>query len=288
MRIRILPLGFAYILLSGVISAAAANTGNNAMYMIAALMLGLFILSGVLSILSLNRLEVGRLSGGEILARKPASVYVEIRNHGWWPLAGISINEKPCPSVPGRGSRLARLTLEFQRRGLQTPPPLWVQSHFPFGFLARRKVAGAPSRLLVFPALGAPGLASRSMPQDLGQEERSSRWGEVLEHRGLKPFSAGDDPRHVHWKKSAQRGHLVAIEYDHRAQGARELFLDTRSEDPARFEQEVERVASACDQLLRRGIPVALATPRFRFAAGTGEGHRRRLLGFLALVEREA
>jgi uncharacterized protein (DUF58 family) len=92
----------------------------------------------------------------------------------------------------------------------------------------------------------------------------------------------------VHWKKSAQRGELVAVEYDHRSRGSFELFLDTREGNPERFEREVESVAGQCDRLLRQGAPVALATPAARFHAGTGEGHRRRLLGFLALVERDA
>ena len=142
MRIRILPLGYAYIFLASVVSAAAANTGNNALYMIAALMLALFIVSGILSIFSLRCLDAGQVSGGELFARAVSSVYVEVRNRGWWPQAGIRLNGQSCHPIPARASRWVRLDVEFPRRGLHNLPPLSVETRFPFGFLSRRKGTG--------------------------------------------------------------------------------------------------------------------------------------------------
>ncbi len=287
MRIRVLPLGFAYIFLSAVVSAAAANTGNNALYMIAALMLALLVVSGILSTHSLGRLAPGRASGNDCHARSPTPIYVEVLNRGRWTLCGIRVNGRPCPPIPPRGSRLVRLEVEFPRRGLHDLPPLELESRFPFGFLARSRRSAGGGAVLVFPALDTRGSPPRSTREEEGMKERSSRWGEILDHRGLKPFQEGEDPRHIHWKKSAQRGQLVGVEYDRRSRGSVELFLNTREPDPARFEHEIEGVAGSCDALSRRGAPVALSTPGARIQAGTGEGHRRRLLGFLALVERE-
>jgi uncharacterized protein (DUF58 family) len=287
MRIRLLPLGAAYILLSAVVMAAAANTGNNALYMVAALLLGLLVVSGTASILSLRRLEIGSVNAGELFARKPADVFIEVRNRARWEQSGVLINGRSCPPVPAGGARQVRFGAVFARRGLHPLPTLRIESRFPFGLLSWGREEGGRDPVLVYPALEAWHDPPRGRRREHGQEERASRWGEVFDHRGLRGFQDGDDPRHVHWKKTAQRGQLIAVEYDHRARGGVEIFLDTRTRDAARFERDVEAAAAACDRLLRRGEAVGLATPARRFEAATGEGQRRRLLGFLALVEPE-
>src|SRR5258705_12520069 len=64
--IRITKVGLWYILLTVLVAVAATNTGNNALYLVLAAMLGLLIVSGVVSRTNLRALAIGLEAPGEL------------------------------------------------------------------------------------------------------------------------------------------------------------------------------------------------------------------------------
>jgi uncharacterized protein (DUF58 family) len=285
MRFALRLLGWQYVGLTFLITAAALNTSNNTLYMVAALMLGLFILSGILSDLTLWQVELEAVEPGEFYARQPGALWVRLKNRNrFFGAYGLTVNQQPYPVVPRGTTREAPVQASFPSRGYAPVPKLWVESCFPFGFLARRRALSWPGNVLVYPSVLSRRPPDTRVRRRMGERERSTARGELLEYRSLKPFQEGDDPRHISWKKSAQRSELIVMEFDRRSRGGYELFLDTRTADTRRFEESVDAAAAAAFRLLRQGHSVSVSTPDTSVSAGSGEGQRRHLLSFLALV----
>jgi len=285
MRFKLLPLGWRYIGIVTLVTAAAFNTGSNPLYMVAALMLGLFILSGVLSDMMLWQVEVESATPGEFYAGEPGALGVRLRNkNALFAVYGLSVNGEAFPVIPRGSARMAPIPLAFPRRGYADLPVLCVESRFPFGFIARRRVLHASGRALVYPSIRTEKPPTMHPKHRMGERERPASDGDQREYRSLKPFQKGDDPRHINWKKSAQRGTLIAAEYDRRSRGNVELYLDTRTVNAQPFEEDVAATAATACRWLKHGHSVSLATPDLRIPAGAGDAQRRHLLSFLALV----
>ena len=68
------------MVLTLLIGVAATNTGNNALYMVVALMLAVLVVSGVLSRNNLRKVEVEVSPPEELFAHPPAAFQVELTN----------------------------------------------------------------------------------------------------------------------------------------------------------------------------------------------------------------
>jgi uncharacterized protein (DUF58 family) len=285
MRFTLLPLGWRYIGMVALVTAAAFNTGSNPLYMVAALMLGLFILSGVLSDMMLWQVEVESADPGEFYAGEPGPLWVRLKNKNpLFAVYGLNVNGEPFPVIPRGSGRAAPVRMAFPKRGYADLPALSVESRFPFGFIARRRILHAAGRALIYPAIRTEKPPQTHPKHRMGERERAASDGDQREYRSLKPYQEGDDPRHINWKKSAQRGILIAAEFDRKSRGHVELYLNTRTLEAAAFEEDVTAAAAAACRWLRHGHSVSLATPDIRLPSGAGDAQRRHLLSFLAVV----
>ena len=77
----------------------------------------------------------------------------------------------------------------------------------------------------------------------------------------LREYAPGDDLRHVHWRSTARRGHLMMRQNETRRRAPVLLMLDVRpaTHDRASFERAVEAVASIATALDRAGRPFEVA-----------------------------
>ena len=78
--IRITKVGLWYVLFALVVAIAATNTGNNALYMVLAVMFGVLVVSGVTSRENVRGLEVTVEPPGEVFANRPFSLGFQLRN----------------------------------------------------------------------------------------------------------------------------------------------------------------------------------------------------------------
>src|ERR1700760_3404745 len=84
--------GWVFILYSIGVGAAAINTGNNLLYFVFGIFLGLLLASGVLSDLSLWGLDVTWIFPSTLRAGDRADVWMSVQNtKRWWPSLGVSI-----------------------------------------------------------------------------------------------------------------------------------------------------------------------------------------------------
>ncbi|HSM13253.1 MAG TPA: DUF58 domain-containing protein [Thermoanaerobaculia bacterium] len=294
--IRITRVGLWYVLFTVIVGVAATNTGNNALYLVLAGMLALLAVSGVVSRRNLRSLEVELRAPDEVFARRPAALEFLVRNRGRWSARWLLL-----VAVDARGpwrlvSRLGagqsvggELDTIFARRGRQRVEALHFASLFPLGLFRKGLRYPVGTDVLVFPEIFPAGEVEIVPAGQAGDRSASrSGWGHEL--HALRAFRQGDDPRSIHWKKSAQAGLLVYQEHEAEESLRLSILFDdgaarlSNEQERERFERLVSEAATAAVDHLDRGFEVELVTRERRIPFGSGARHRWELLEALALV----
>jgi len=269
---------------------AAVSTANNLLYLLEAMLLGLIVVSGLLSEMSMRGLRLGLRVPDEVFAGRPAVFAVTVLN-GKRRLPSYSL----ALAAPGRGvivrylprlrageERLIAWEATFPTRGRERLPTLRVTTRFPFGLFAKSAPVALDADIIVYPAL-------RPVPADAwrrahGSVLTSRRPGRGHGLRNLREYRSGDDPRLIHWRLSAKRRELVVRELEEEtALDACIVLIGTGARDAARRESALSDAASLARALLRAGAAVALTAPGIAIPGGRGREQERRVLTALAL-----
>jgi uncharacterized protein (DUF58 family) len=290
-------VGLWYVLFTLVVAVAATNTGNNALYMVLALMLAILVVSGFVSRQNVRRLEVEIEPPGEVFANRPFTLGLTVRSRArllprWFVLVDLGKGAKPLliPYLP-RGSKSASpVEVLVGRRGLHRVAAAHVASLFPFGFFRKGERYRLGFEHLVFPELFAASEVRPAETPQIGDDaSRRAGWGHDL--HSLRGFRRGDDPRGIHWKQTARTGQMIYTQRTAEHSRRLAILFDNgvgELKDPAdagRFERLVSEAATAAVEHLQRGFEVQLVT-RDR-TTGFAGGLRQRLavLEILALTE---
>jgi uncharacterized protein (DUF58 family) len=240
-----------FVIMTLMIGFGAVNTGNNLLYLLLGMMLGLIIVSGILSERMLKQVTVNRLAGSDIFAGREATVSYEVTNAKRL-FSSYSITVTEHESRPTRESRRIALGLPaqpprkrkareaenepgppralairvpagktvvatgrytFPRRGYYRYVGIDLGTRFPFGFFEKLRPIYADHEVLVYPAILADYVDPLSSPAHEGEVDRAFE-GRSGDFFGLREFRQGDDRRDVHWKVSARRGQLVRRLYE--------------------------------------------------------------------------
>jgi uncharacterized protein (DUF58 family) len=295
--IRITTVGLWYVLLTVLVAIAATNTGNNALYMVLALMFSVLILSGLSSRENVRGLDAALEPPGEVFANRPFSVGFTLRSRAvvfprWFLLFTLSRSAQPLliPYLPRRGRSVGQLEMMIGTRGHHRFPYAHVSSLFPFGFFRKGVRYRVDYEVLVFPELfPAGGTRPEEVEQAGDDSSRRRGWGHDL--HSLRRFRRGDDPRGIHWKQTARTGELIFTERATERSRRLSILFDNavgQLKDPAeqsRFERLVSEAATIAVDHLSRGYEIELVT-RDR-ALGFAGGPRQRLavLETLAVVQ---
>ncbi|MCH9647508.1 MAG: DUF58 domain-containing protein [Deltaproteobacteria bacterium] len=294
--VRITAIGLGYIFVSLLVAAAATNSGNNALFLVLALMLAFLVLSGLSSRRNVRGLQVRLHGPPEVFANRPFNLEFEVKSKRrwlphWFLLVSADRRERArlVNYLPARGRSRGILESFQKRRGLQRISHLVVTSPFPFGFFFKTHRYKTSLELLVYPELFGPEEKRVEGIGELG-DMGGARPGRGNELRQLRVFQPGDDPRGVHWKQTAKTGSMIFMEREE-DQGRRvSILLDNgvsgvTEEVEARFERLVSEAATVAADLLVRGFEVELVTrdKHLRFASGFRQ--RGAILEALALVE---
>jgi uncharacterized protein (DUF58 family) len=280
-----------------VLGLAALNTGNNALYLLLSLLLGVVVASWLLSRHALRHLRVEVRAVGEVYASSPARLRLTVENRSrWLPAAGLRCRLVGMPGtlsvlcVPPAAVQSFTFATMFGRRGLHQLPALEVEVSLPLPFCATSVRIPQESRVLVYPRRVAAGLAQWvSLSRQAVQARRGTgeRGGEVEQ---LREFRSGDDRRDIHWKQTARQQRLIVVERRERRTPSRYLVLDRqlprRDDDllAERFEGLVSEVASAALSELQRGRAVGLVVGSSVTLPATGPNQARSVLSQLAVV----
>lgn len=295
--IRITRVGFWFVIFALLVAIAATNTGNNALYMVLAVMLALLVVSGVVSRANVRDLEPRLELPEEIFANRPFQAHCELTHRGrwlprWLLIVSLSYGRGQflLPYLEPGGRASGRVDLLFARRGVKRLRHVHVWSVFPLGFFRKGMRYAVEREILVYPELYPEATVVEERVARHGDQVSSQRgWGHEL--HSLRGFRPGDDPRSIHWKRSASSGTLIFMEREAEEGHRLSIVFDNavgRLRDPQdeeRFERLVSEAATAAHQYLQAGFDVELVTRGHSSGFGSGPAHRRRLLEHLARVE---
>jgi uncharacterized protein (DUF58 family) len=271
---------------------AAMNTGNNLLYMLASVLLGLIIVSGILSEQSMRRLRLRAVVPDEIFAGRPALAGAWIANHKRR-LASHSVTlEAPgarpvyLDRIAAGAERLATWEVSLPVRGRQRLPGVRVTTRFPFGLFVKASRVLLADEVIVFPAVGP--VAGARLREVAAEGPRAARRrGRGHDLYNLREYRAGDDERLVHWRVSAKTPALMVREMEADTSDDVRIVLGSAA-GAARVEQAISEAASLAAHLSRAGGRVELAGPGLFVPLGSGPAHLRALLTALALWQPDA
>ncbi len=202
--------------------------------------------------------EGGHATASLLLGGRTAEIRV-------WPIFALA----NVPRVPGRRQALVALAGKYTT------------------VFSRHEV-------VVFPELGRLlsdiRTAARSFKSADGQGTPSNMYGEE-EYYGIREYRPGDNPRRIHWRRSARTGQLIVREMSSSQAVQLWCVLNTwtRQDDNKthhRLESAISCAATVICDLLERGVKVGLicnGDPLVVLPPAGGRGHRPRLLRELAL-----
>lgn len=246
LRIRITRLGAEYLAALVLMGAAAVNTGNNLLYLVFSLMLGLFLVSGWVSRRAIRDLAPLRLEEGNVFARVRGALKVHFLDRAPRRLRALEVRlevdgarAEPAflPGGGGAGEGALVLHLRPEARGWTRLRVLELRTAFPFGFLEKAWRFPLDQRILVLPH-------PRTLPPRTeadGDRARSLYRPGASSPDGARPFREQDPLSRVHWKRTAQRGAPWVRTFEDEVTAGIRLRLDLRAWQPGdAFERELE------------------------------------------------
>jgi len=270
---------------------AAIFTGNNFLFIIFGMMVGLGLVSHLLAKRNVNSVDFSRRFPDDIFAGAPFAIDYFVRTRGTRASAfSIALDEQsPLErlgkqveglSVPPRGTTRLSGLFAIGSRGDKDVEPAVLSSTFPFGLAVYTRQCGSTGSLIVFPRIEPVHTDVPFAPRESGRTlERIDPFGTVPYH--FRDYVAGDLYKHIDWKKSARSGRFITRILSDEA-GSREVNIRLAGDAS---EQAISRAASLVVHFAQSATPVSLEGHDFASESGTGPEHTRTLLTILARWE---
>lgn len=280
--LRVTPEGRYFILLALITGFAALNTGNNLVYLLAAALLSLIVVSGLLSELSLRKITLTAKGPPHFSEGKPDAIRIFLHNQKKvLPSFSLSVTGLLKPASPsqfsegrfgslrgyfslrpseklsffkpayfmklspdGKSSQLLQAT--FPRRGCYQLEGFKLSTPFPFGLFIKSSARNDPMPLWVYPRI-VPVSGEPLSQAAMESASVSDRTGQAAGFNHFREYYAGDDRRQIHWKLSARQGRLILKEREREEGGEWALFFNNAAPPvkSAAWESGFERAVEA-------------------------------------------
>ena len=280
---------------------AAINTANNLLYLLLGMLLALIVVSGIMSELSLRDLTVARRLPLRAQVGRAHLVEIEVFNHkSRVPSYAIEVEDlragqpadKRCffLKISPNSAQVAAYRRTPNKRGRDSHVGFRIATRFPFGLFEKSREVPAEGDLIIYPAVDPialpPSIPGRTFGTDgvLGQ-------GHGEDFIGLKAMRQGEDPRDIHWRKTASAGQLIMRERAREARPDVSLPLDVARPPTATdewdlaFERRIRDVASRAVAHIKRGDGVTIRTNAGGIARADRSAGADPVLRYLALLD---
>jgi len=295
--VRVTNLGLGFVLTTLVVAIGATNTGNNGLYIFLSLLLGVLLVSGVVSRRNVEGIDVSLDGPAEVFEGEPVRFLVRLGNRGKREKSAIlvKVSGKAAPLLFPRlvsGAEAERgIDLVFPRRGRQKVESILLFSGYPIGLFRKGRLHPVNEERVVFPSprsVAFPPPEAREAVDDGIDPRRRGRGAEILKLREAAP---GDDPRDIHWPQTARQGRPIVKE--RASELGREIVVHLETVRPAgagpawdlAFEEAVREAAGLALKFLSRGERVGLLCGSQFLRPAMGPLHRTTILTALALAE---
>ncbi len=292
--------GKVFVLISLGVGFAAMNTGNNLLFLVLGMMLGMIIVSGILSEITLRNVTITRRVPRRVEAGTIFPAQLALRNDKRW-AASFSVELRD--EIDGRPFRRRCFFLrigpgsersiayrgELPLRGLSHFDGTIVSTRFPFGLFEKTRFIALKDEVIVLPA----SVPAEAPPRTAITNEGALQVGvcgsgqDFLELREMVP---GDDSRRVDWRSTARLGRPVVRETERDAEGFVEIVLDASPVDGTdealeNVEHDISVAATLIRRMTARGLNVRLVTSGSAGLETRGGVGAVRLLEHLALLD---
>jgi uncharacterized protein (DUF58 family) len=301
--------GLMFLALTFFMLLAAVNSQANLLFGVAGLMVGVMLVSFSISRLVLMKLRLTRtLPDHAVVGRRMTLSYEILNEKKYWPSLSVTVAELDAAdaftkqplaymlhAAPGTTAVVATELIP-KRRGLHAFDRFQVATAFPFGFVKRALMRQSRDALLVYPAIGQvdPKLLLRFQAAERSGAMLRPRRGGQDEFYGVKEYRAGENPRWIHWKRSARTGVLVTKEMTLVSPPRILLLVDTHlreggdaRDDRARVEHSIAMTGSLASHALEAGLMVGLCAYSdgwIDLKPNRGKRHGRDLMATLATL----
>jgi uncharacterized protein (DUF58 family) len=280
---------------------AAVNTANNLLYLLLGMLLALIVVSGLMSELSLRGLTVVRRLPIRAQVGRAHLVEIEVFNHkDKVPSYAIEVEDlragqpadKRCffLKISPNSAQIAAYRRTPVRRGRDHHIAFRIATRFPFGLFEKSREVHADGELIIYPAVDPTLPPPTHAGKSSGGEGAAGR-GHGEDIIGLKLMRSGEDPREIHWRKTAAVGQPVMRERARETHPEVRLTLDVirlngvSDESDLVFERRIRDIASRAVAHMKRGDSVTIATTAGAIVKSDRTAGADPLLRFLALVE---
>ncbi len=306
-------VGVVYTCLMLFMGLAAVHSQANLLFAVFGILIGVLVVSWLVSRIVLRKLEIRRLLPEHFTVGQQSTIQYEFENRKrFWPSFSVTLCEISSDDVFTRQPLVYLLhvaagqkaTVSSQviplRRGLYRMDKLQVTTSFPFGFIKRASDRRLSDAILVLPAMATVDrkLLSMCVSAESHGSHMKPRRGGTDEFYGVKEFRTGENPRFIHWKRSAHTGALVSLELTQVSPPRLQIYLDTRlgaGQRTLEAHAEVERAIAMAASLIACTIDQGLAVGLHAWAGGPvtippsrGKRHARDLLAVLARLPMNA
>lgn len=303
--------GLVYLAVVAAITLAAVNTGNNLLYVVLASLLAGLLVSGVVSRLALDGLEVELVLPEHVFARQPVPVRLTLRNSKrFFPTFAVVLSgseskrgrrrpAKPERKIlsepvywdylPHQSSRVQHLELTFPARGRYTQQSLRLATRFPFGLLVKARVAPLEQEILVLPPIQPTQEFYEILPLVTGEVESAAK-GRGHDLYAIRNYQQTDPARYVDWKATARAQQLKVREFTREDERRVVLVLDARmgetgAAERVQFEKAVDFCACLAWHFYEIGAEMRFVTQGFETRMVRASDIIYPALQCLALVE---
>ena len=264
--------GWWYIAALFVIGIAAINTGNNLLYLVAATLLSIIIISGVVSEHTLRRIKITRVMPRRLFKNSPAIVRIEVSNDKRRiPSFSFTSRELPTASMSAEPVYFLKLkpqisavkcaSYTFTERGAHALSGVKLSTRFPFGLFVKGREETLRTDVIVYPDVTditktASLIALTAIGMETGR--KAGHGGEL---RGVREYTSRDDARFIYWKAVGRTSRLLSRSLNRNAQGDLQS-CSTTSKQPRlhEFEALVDKAASVAKILIEKGHNVGFKT----------------------------
>jgi uncharacterized protein (DUF58 family) len=284
---------------------AGIDVDNNLLMMLASLCAAGLVLNLFSGWRGLRRISVQRIVPEVMVAGQPFVIRYSVTNRRRWGCARCIhiMDELPSPVElsrpevfvpilrPGETVTLG-VPVVSPRRGRIRLSTIRVATRFPFGVFTKMVKVRQDQDLIVFPALGRlltdVQLTSRS--SDASGGTWAARLAGDEEFYGVREYRSGDNPRRIHWRRSARTGQLMIREMARTREHQLWCVVNTRvnprdARQTDRLELAISCAATVICDALEHGVKIGLicnGEPMVVLPPTGGRTRRARLLRELA------
>ena len=306
-RLRLTRAGWLFLLVSVLVGIASAqNQDSPLIFVLFGVMMGSLMVSITLAGRSLAGIRVVRSAAARAWQGQVVNLGYYVHNkRKYGSCLALSLKEAPpdgaeavggfCMHVGARGNFRAAGSLRPLRRGRIRLKRIDLRTTFPFGLVRADRRIRQSASIVVWPARGK--LTRRLLRR--GAVETSSAppsqvSGGQDEFFGLREYRPGDNPRWIHWRRSATRKAPVVREMARPLPETLWVLVDTYRPDASQEgialrERALRFTATLIDHAFVRGYQVAAAMARSdgprAYPPATGRGQRNCLLDALSDVD---